>query len=187
MFYKFALSFSSILHQFQLIATTPDVADVREQLCLMFTDLLALVVDVAITFYRAVKGMSASSVSIDIFETFGDTIEGFRSRRDKIVEMIWSYQIGIEGAEEGRQYTHPCNEQRLPAQRSTSKRSADGWHPRIAYFQPLAEIILSFPRTRQSSLAFGSKKICPDFWAARINLFLLQANREAERPRWRGL
>ncbi|CAI6335559.1 unnamed protein product [Periconia digitata] len=93
-FYRFSLSFSSILHQSEIIAAT---SDVREQLCLMYADLLSLVVDVAITFYKAVKGLTTSSVSIDIFESFGDTIEGFRSRQNKIVESIWAYQIESAG------------------------------------------------------------------------------------------
>ncbi|KAJ4301643.1 hypothetical protein N0V90_003736 [Kalmusia sp. IMI 367209] len=112
-FYKFSLSFSSLLHRSELLATT---SDVREQLCLMYTDLLSLVVDVAVTFYRAVKGtllsvydeaftdllgMSSSSVNIDIFEAFGDTIDSFHSRQAKIVESIWNYQIDNEGLETG--------------------------------------------------------------------------------------
>lgn len=67
----------------------------------MYTDLLSLVVDVAITFYKAVKGMSTSSVSIDIFETFGDTIDSFHSRRKKIVESLWTSQIEGQGLEAG--------------------------------------------------------------------------------------
>jgi hypothetical protein len=93
-FYKLALSFSSILHRSELLAAT---SDVREQLCLMYTDLLSLVVEVSIAFYRAVKGMTSTSVIIDIYQTFGDTIESFHSRQSKIVELIWNYQIENEG------------------------------------------------------------------------------------------
>lgn len=78
----------------------------------MYSDLLSLVVDVAVTFYKAVKGMSiadqyrpiaekvgmsTSSVTIDIFEAFRDTIEGFNARQKKITESIWDYQIDNEG------------------------------------------------------------------------------------------
>jgi hypothetical protein len=67
----------------------------------MYNDLLSLVVEVAITFYKAVKGMSTSSVSIDIFETFGDTIDSFHSRRKKIVESLWGSLIETQGLEAG--------------------------------------------------------------------------------------
>ena len=53
-FYRFSLSFSSLLHRSELLAAT---SEIREQLCLMYTDLLSLVIDVAIRFYKAVNGM----------------------------------------------------------------------------------------------------------------------------------
>lgn len=52
-FYKFARSFSSVLHRSELLAATPEI---QEQLCLLYTDLLSLVVDVAIKFYKTVNG-----------------------------------------------------------------------------------------------------------------------------------
>ncbi|KAK7188148.1 nacht domain protein [Paraphaeosphaeria sporulosa] len=99
-FYKLSLSFSTIHQRVELLAPTA-TTDVREQLSLMYTDLLSLVVDVAITFYKAVKGMSTSSVSIDIFETFGDTIDSFHMRRKQIVESLWNSQIEGQGLEVG--------------------------------------------------------------------------------------
>jgi len=45
--------------------------------------------------------MSTSTVSIDMYQTFGDTIEAFRSRYDKITEAIWSFQIENENREAG--------------------------------------------------------------------------------------
>jgi hypothetical protein len=51
--YKFSLSFSSVLRRSELLAATPEI---REQLCLLFTDLLTLVVDVSIKFYKTVNG-----------------------------------------------------------------------------------------------------------------------------------
>lgn len=47
------MSFSSVLHRSELLSVSPDV---REQLCLLYTDLLSLVVDVAIRFYKTVNG-----------------------------------------------------------------------------------------------------------------------------------
>lgn len=71
---------------------------------MMYSDLLTLVTDVAIRFYKTVHGMMSSSTSLDMFEVFGDTIDTFRSRRARIVEEIWMYQIENEGfdLEEGK-------------------------------------------------------------------------------------
>ena len=101
---------SSLLDRSELLGVT---SDTREQLCMMYTDLLSLVTDVAIRFYKTVNGrclvrfasdctnygagMMSSSVSLDMYEVFGDTIETFRSRQVKLTEAIWSYQIEDEG------------------------------------------------------------------------------------------
>ncbi|OAK96279.1 hypothetical protein IQ06DRAFT_229985 [Phaeosphaeriaceae sp. SRC1lsM3a] len=97
-FYKFAMSFSSVLHRSELLAATPEI---REQLCLLYTDLLSLVVDVAVRFYKTVHGMTAGTVSLDIFELFGETIEAFRTRQNSVIELIWDSQIENEEFEEG--------------------------------------------------------------------------------------
>jgi len=55
-FYKFAMSFQSVLRRSELLAATPDI---REQLCHLYTDLIALVVDVAIKFYKTANGKRA--------------------------------------------------------------------------------------------------------------------------------
>ncbi|KAF2628800.1 hypothetical protein BU25DRAFT_365743 [Macroventuria anomochaeta] len=96
--YKFSLSFSSVLRRSELLAAT---AEIREQLCLLYTDLISLVVDVSIRFYKTANGMTSGSASLDIFELFGETIEGFRSRQNSVVELIWESQIENEDFEEG--------------------------------------------------------------------------------------
>lgn len=55
-FYKFAMSFSSVLHRSELLSAT---SKIREQLCMLYTDLLSLVVDVAVKFYKTVHGKSS--------------------------------------------------------------------------------------------------------------------------------
>ena len=52
-FYKFAMSFHSVLHRSELLAASPEI---REQICLLYADLISLVVDVGIQFYYAAKG-----------------------------------------------------------------------------------------------------------------------------------
>jgi hypothetical protein len=45
--------------------------------------------------------MTSGSVSLDIFELFGETIEAFRVRQTAVVELIWDSQIENEEFEEG--------------------------------------------------------------------------------------
>jgi anion-transporting ArsA/GET3 family ATPase len=97
-FYKFAMSFHSVLHRSELLAASPEI---REQICLLYADLISLVVDVGIQFYYAAKGMSSGSTSLDIFEQFGDTIESFRTRQNTVIELIWQSQIENEVFDEG--------------------------------------------------------------------------------------
>ena len=92
------MSFSSVLRRSELLAATPEI---REQLCLLYTDLLSFVVDVAIKFYKTVNGMVSGHVSLDIFQLFGDTIETFRTRQNSIIELVWDSQIDNESFEEG--------------------------------------------------------------------------------------
>ncbi|KAG9386878.1 hypothetical protein A1F94_003628 [Pyrenophora tritici-repentis] len=97
-FYKFAMSFHSVLHRSELLAAS---SEIREQICLLYTDLIALVVDVAVKFYKTVKGMTPGSTSLDIFELFGETIETFRTRQNTVIELIWQSQIENEEFEDG--------------------------------------------------------------------------------------
>lgn len=63
----------------------------------MYTDLLTLVVDVAVRFYRTVHGSAGQSASLDMYEVFGETITTFRQRREAITKAIWKEQIEADG------------------------------------------------------------------------------------------
>jgi hypothetical protein len=111
------MSFSWVLHRSELLAAS---SEIREQICLLYTDLITLVVDVAVKFYKTVNGMisltrhlpsaianslgmtaSGSAANLDIFELFGETIETFRGRQNTVIELIWQSQIDNEDFEEG--------------------------------------------------------------------------------------
>ena len=44
-------------------------AEIYQQLCMMYTDLLSLVVDVAVRFYKAVHGNAEASADLDMVST----------------------------------------------------------------------------------------------------------------------
>ncbi|KAF2843601.1 NACHT domain-containing protein [Patellaria atrata CBS 101060] len=93
-FYKCSLTVSTLLGRESVLAVTYKT---REQLCLMYTDLITLVTEVAIKLHKTVHGLISASASLDLYETFGDTIQTFRSRRNEIVEEIWKYQLDRQG------------------------------------------------------------------------------------------
>jgi hypothetical protein len=45
--------------------------------------------------------MTSGSTSLDIYELFGETIEGFRTRQEAVAELIWESQIDNGEYEEG--------------------------------------------------------------------------------------
>jgi hypothetical protein len=45
--------------------------------------------------------MTSGTVSLDIFERFGETIEAFRTRQNTVIELIWDSQIQNEDFEDG--------------------------------------------------------------------------------------
>lgn len=47
-----------------------------------------------------ISGMTSGSVSLDMFEIFGSTIETFRTRQDTVVELIWRSQLNTGEFEE---------------------------------------------------------------------------------------
>ncbi|KAM0720657.1 hypothetical protein Q7P37_004794 [Cladosporium fusiforme] len=93
LFYKSALTISSLLDRSELLSCTHEV---QEQLCHMYTDLVTLVVEVAVYFYKTVQSMTDGEVSLDLYEVFGETLEATTSRRSHISNLIWSYQIDSE-------------------------------------------------------------------------------------------
>lgn len=98
LFFKCSLQVSSLLDRSELLAVT---SEVQEQLCLMYTDLVTLVVEVAIYFYKTVQslGESESAVGLDLFETFGENLHAFTTRKNKVSSAIWSYQIASQTEE----------------------------------------------------------------------------------------
>ena len=93
-FYRCSLGVASLLSRSEVLTFS---SDTQEQICLLYTDLLTLVVEVAIRFYKTVHGKVATSANLDMYEAFGSIINVFHSRRDSIIEAIWKDQITNEG------------------------------------------------------------------------------------------
>ena len=95
-FFKCSLDLIAILDRVELFSAS---FDINEQLVLAYADLVTLVSDVALHFYQAIRAPSKSGVSIDIYAVFTDTIESFQTRRDRIIESMWKYQLSQSNVE----------------------------------------------------------------------------------------
>lgn len=67
--YRCSLSVTAVLARAEVMSLS---SDIYEQLCMMYTDLLSLVVDVAVRFYKAVHGSAEASASLDMVSTTVD-------------------------------------------------------------------------------------------------------------------
>lgn len=94
--YQCSSSVSSLLARSEVLSLT---SEIYEQLCMIYSDLLTLVIDVAVRFYKTVHGSSGETASLDMHEAFGDTIGSFRRRCEEVNEAIWKDQIADEDAD----------------------------------------------------------------------------------------
>ena len=64
--YRCSLAVTSVLARAEVMNLS---AEIYQQLCMMYTDLLSLVVDVAVRFYKAVHGNVEASADLDMVGT----------------------------------------------------------------------------------------------------------------------
>jgi len=94
--YRCSASVAGLLARSQVLQLS---SEIYEQLCVMYSDLLTLVVDVAVKFYKAVHSHSDNTASLDLFAVFGDTITTFRERKDSITKAIWDRAIQSDNSD----------------------------------------------------------------------------------------
>lgn len=82
--YKHALDVAALQQRLEVIQITPLI---REELCLMYGDLLTLTSVVATRFYKVSHGVAAAGTSLDIYEVCSTVIESFRERQEKVIDL----------------------------------------------------------------------------------------------------
>lgn len=112
-------------------------SEVYEQLCFLYCDLLTLVVDVAVRFYKTVHTSAGTSASLDMYEVFADTITSFKDRRTAITKSIWRDQIVSSGNTDldGKLPPRTAWATLTPAQLLMSMSLPAGFHPKIELWQ----------------------------------------------------
>lgn len=91
--YRCSSSVSALLARSEVLSFS---SEIYEQLCLMYSDLLTLVVDVALRFFKAVHSSAGEHASLDMYSIFGETITTFRERRDNVTRSIWREQMDYD-------------------------------------------------------------------------------------------
>lgn len=74
---------------------------IKDQVVLALADLVSLVVGVAGHFHKSLDELNpkTGSLAIDIYGTFGGSIESFRNRCENVAELMWRHQLEGEGVE----------------------------------------------------------------------------------------
>jgi len=62
-----------------------------------FSELLHIVSGIAIGFYSAVHGSRQMTTRLDIYATFGTSIDGYRSRVKHCEHEIWNFELRAQG------------------------------------------------------------------------------------------
>lgn len=108
---RYSLEVAALLHRAEILSTTTQI---REQLCLIYGNLLTLTSLISIRFYKAAQGWSlgfialcaqltalgaSTSLSLDIYEICGDVMESFRERKIMATDLIWEQQAVVAGVD----------------------------------------------------------------------------------------
>ncbi|KAH7324307.1 NACHT domain protein [Stachybotrys elegans] len=93
-FYNMSMSLANLLDRIELFSVSQDI---REQLVMALSDLVTLVASVSIRFHKATRGLTKSSVTVDIYNSFPGEIKSFVERCDKTAESMWRHQLLKDG------------------------------------------------------------------------------------------
>lgn len=93
MLYKVGLSLSFFLKHSELLSANRQI---RTQVGEAFNDLLMLVRDITLHYYVQINTLSANEVSLDFNQIFGRAVDSFYSRKNRIIDCMWSSRIDDE-------------------------------------------------------------------------------------------
>lgn len=90
MFHEYGLVFDFYKRNIRLLIS---ITEARRYLSLSLADMLGLSVDLSLVYRKSTYSMSTSSVTVDFNVTFGDRMESFVSHKDRIAELMWTWQL----------------------------------------------------------------------------------------------
>ncbi|KAF2998709.1 hypothetical protein E8E14_005930 [Neopestalotiopsis sp. 37M] len=91
----------SVCHEYGLIfqfysrntKVLDSIPEAIRQLGLALTDMVGFAVEVAVFYRKSARAMRTTSVTVDFNVTFGSRMASFSSRKDRIAELMWSWQL----------------------------------------------------------------------------------------------
>ena len=90
-FYELGLSLSLLLRQNKLLYAN---GHIRMEVAQAYNGMLILVRDVSTYYHAKVAGMLSDETAIDFTSIFRAQIQGFASRKNRIVDSMWKEQLG---------------------------------------------------------------------------------------------
>ncbi|PSR87263.1 hypothetical protein BD289DRAFT_241997 [Coniella lustricola] len=90
LFHDYGLVFDFYKRNIRLLVS---ISEARRYLSLSLADMLGLSVDLSVVYRKSTYSMSATSVTVDFNVTFGDRMMSFVSHKDRIAELMWTWQL----------------------------------------------------------------------------------------------
>ncbi|TLD15231.1 hypothetical protein PspLS_10631 [Pyricularia sp. CBS 133598] len=95
-FYSMSVPLVNLLECTELFSVSQETS---EQLVMALSDLVTVVASVATYFHKAIRGLTNTSVSVNIYSTFAPQIKTFLERCEKTSESMWKHELQREGAD----------------------------------------------------------------------------------------
>lgn len=90
LFHEYGLVFDFYKRNISLLVS---ISEARRYLSLSLADMLGLAVEVSLVYRKSSYAMSSTSVTVDFNLTFGGRMESFVSHKDRIAELMWTWQL----------------------------------------------------------------------------------------------
>ncbi|KAI1121826.1 hypothetical protein F5Y10DRAFT_288019 [Nemania abortiva] len=94
LFYQLGLELSPLLRAEHALSLAPSI---MEEIDRAFSELLNVVSGIAVGYYSAVNGTHQSQTKLDIYRTFGSSIDNYRSRVQHCEKEIWNLGLQAQG------------------------------------------------------------------------------------------
>ncbi|KAK7538080.1 uncharacterized protein J3D65DRAFT_602122 [Phyllosticta citribraziliensis] len=89
-FHEYGLAFAFYIRNYHILRSVPEA---RRELSLALSDMLALTIEITVYYRKSARTMSTSSVTVDFNITFGRLMESFIQHKDKMANLMWTYQL----------------------------------------------------------------------------------------------
>lgn len=98
LFYQLGLELAPLLRAEHALLLSPSI---MEDVSRAFSELLNIVSGIAIGYYSAVHGSRQMTTRLDIYATFGASIDNYRSRVQHCEHEIWTFELRSQGYDDG--------------------------------------------------------------------------------------